>query len=247
MPHHPQDDDSAKRGPRTSPRTPTDPEKLAKLRQMSQNMSPKLEMPRLPNLGASGSVGMGGDNMNVEPQTSEQKLDKIMEMMGNVVVKDDLRTMKESLLKEVTASTKVAISEAVDPVKAELQELKSRVEVLEVAPGETPTLSGLDNRVEQLEGMVKSMIMSRGSGNSTTGVVGGMETAPSADAAKSWLTETLRKASISNVIDIYDKTVADSVFNGMLFVVSVEGRAGPCHYDIQFPQSRHDWKSIIHG
>ena len=59
------------------------------------------------------------------PQTSDQKLDKIMEMMGKVVVKEV--TLKQDITKE----TKVMVSEAVDPLKSELHELSTRVKVLE--------------------------------------------------------------------------------------------------------------------
>ena len=76
----------------------------------------------------------------------------------------------------------------------------------------------MENRVEQLEVMVKAMKMSPAPSNATTGVVGGMGTASSAEVAKDWLANTLRKASITNFSDIYHKGGVDSKFNGMVFV-----------------------------
>ena len=223
----PHDEDAAKRGPRTSPRTPSAEDKLAKLRKLSQNLSPKMDMPPLPHLDASGSAGMGvhlgaeavGDDhpeAKVEPQTSEQKLDKIMEMMGKVVVKEDLNIMKESLLKEVTAKTKVAISEAVDPVKSELRELRSRVGVLEAAPTSDGPFA---QRIVDIEKAIAELKIAPvpGSKDQSTAMVGGLQGVSSADAAKSWLSEAVSRANIEGVIDIYDKCKGGD-FNGLLFV-----------------------------
>jgi hypothetical protein len=95
------------------------------LEELQKKLSPMRDVPPLPHgMGAGGSGGAGSADV---PQTSDQKLDKIMEMMGKVVVKEDLATLKQDITKE----TKVMVSEAVDPLKSELHELSTRVKVLE--------------------------------------------------------------------------------------------------------------------
>ena len=56
-----------------------------------------------------------------------------------------------------------------------------------------------------------------GEKDKATAIVGGLSDASSADSAKVWLKEALRKADIDGVTEIYDKC-QDRAFNGMLFV-----------------------------
>ena len=48
-----------------------------------------------------------------------------MEMIKKVVIKDDLKAMRESFMAELAASTKVTVSEAVDPLKNEIADVKA--------------------------------------------------------------------------------------------------------------------------
>ena len=150
--------DPGRRGPRASPRTPTNEEaKLEKLRAMSAKMSPKVDaVPPLP-CGEASSVNYAAASSN--PQSSDEKLDKIMEMMGKVAVKDDIEAMKASLTKDFEVKTKEAISEAVDPLKSELHELKERIVAVEVSGcsvgGEGGWQKAIEKDMDQLRGQLK--------------------------------------------------------------------------------------------
>ena len=75
-------------------------------------------------------------------------------------------------------------------------------------------------RIEDLEKLVAGMslapLVGHGGKDNATGVVGGLQDASSAETAKSWLNEVLRKANIDGVMEIYHK--GNDKFNGMLFV-----------------------------
>ena len=73
----------------------------------------------------AGKGGAGGAT-----QTTEQKLGRIMAMMEKVAVKDDLDQLETSLLKKVDATTKASITEAMDPLKSEIHDLRMRVQEL---------------------------------------------------------------------------------------------------------------------
>jgi hypothetical protein len=138
------EEDKAKRGQRDSPRTPAK-EQLPGISTTARISSPLQDMeggpdgtqkPRLPSERHAPPLPMGG-SVETMPQTADEKLDKIMAMMEKVAAKEDLALMEKSVLKEVEARTKQAVSEAVDPLKTELYDLKLRVEGLE-APGQLP-------------------------------------------------------------------------------------------------------------
>ena len=79
----------------------------------------------------------------------------------------------------------------------------------------------LAKKVTDLEAVVKSLSLSPANSHSpSTGVVGGLESASSAQAAQDWLDSILRKSSVTDFTEIYDKRAKDSKdpFNGMLFV-----------------------------
>ena len=147
-------------------------------------------------------------------QTTDQKLDKIMDMMKNVAVKNDLFEMKQSLLKEVEINTKVAIAEAVDPVKSEIHDLKSRVGAVEQGVN-----VALEHRIKDIEATISELKISPASGNKdqSTAVDGGLEGASTADAAISWLSGVMNKVGVEGVLDVYDKCQGRT-FNGMVFV-----------------------------
>ena len=122
-------DDASKRGQRDSPRTPGGEvsAKIAKLEGIQHKLSPSRTVPPLPT--GSGAAASG----DTRPGTTDEKLDKIMEMLNHVAVKDDLENMKVSMMREADANTKVLIAEVVDPLKSELHDLKGRVTVMEAS------------------------------------------------------------------------------------------------------------------
>ena len=65
------DADGSKRGQRDSPRTPHDPEKLAKLRNIAAKLSPSTAVPALPGLGSAGSGSAGDTAMGMYTQAAE--------------------------------------------------------------------------------------------------------------------------------------------------------------------------------
>lgn len=79
----------------------------------------------------------------------------------------------------------------------------------------------LAKKVEDIEKAIIELKLTPATGNSdtdeTTARVGGMEGASSAEAAKTWLKDTMNKANIEGVLDVYDKCKGGD-FNGMIFV-----------------------------
>ena len=115
-------------------------------------------VPPLP-CGETSSVSYAATSSN--PHSSDEKLDKIMEMMGKVVVKDDIEAMKASLTKDFEVKTKEPISEAVDPLKSELRELKERIVAVEVSGcpvgGEGGWQKVIEKDIDQLRGHLKKV------------------------------------------------------------------------------------------
>ena len=211
-----QEHDDSKRGPRDSPRTPAgDGEKLEKLRAISAKLSPPANIPPLPGSGSSK-----GEAEAAVPQTQDQKLDALMNMMQKVAVKDDLERMRTTLIKDVETNTKVAISEAVDPLKAELHDLQSRVQLLEMKPSEPAQHEGglgmpgaFQSQMSKLEKEfqeLKEYWSSPGSNRPNddvgcTAVVGGLATLLNFDAAKNWVYNKLWELHGPITKDIYPK------------------------------------------
>lgn len=81
---------------------------------------------------ASGANAAGSD---APPQSTDEKLDRLMAMMQCVAMKEDLAGMETSLLQKVDTTTKASIAEAVDPLKPEMHDLHARVLVLEQPQG----------------------------------------------------------------------------------------------------------------
>ena len=154
-------------------------------------------------------------------------------------MKDDLENIKHSMMKEVKANTKVAIAEAVDPLKSDLHDLKLKVggdieavrqtskqlnKVLEQVETQISNIEKrkqdetLEHRVKDIEKAMSMIKASPVPGNKgeTTAIVG-FQGAPSADAAKGWLKGIMAKTNIEGVVDIYDKCKGKD-FNGMVFV-----------------------------
>jgi archaellum component FlaC len=237
---------------RDSPRTPAkDGDKVAKLREISKKLSPKPEVPFLPhgelqyvapakseaqNSGSQQSSApvaaqveaRAEEEAHVEepPRSTDEKLDKIMEMMKGVASKGDLVEMKGSLLKEVETSTKVAISEAVDPLKSELHDLKARVECLEKPQSATghPDNSRIDQKLESIEAEITKIKTSGANvsnggtwGNaqedSDTIVFGGFEK-EFRQTAEDWIVRKLKELRLPTALDIYHK---GDEFKGLIF------------------------------
>ena len=75
--------------------------------------------------------------------------------------------MRSTMIKDVEANTKVAIAEAVDPLKSDLHDLQSRVQLLETVPGGAATAQheggagmpdpGLTGRIDEIEKTLETM------------------------------------------------------------------------------------------
>ena len=146
-------------------------------------------------------------------QTPDQKLDKIMQMMGKVAVKDDIEQMRKSLVKEVEAKTKVAISEAVDPLKSDVHDLKKRIEALE-KPGQliigergSETDNELRGKVEEIEKTIEVMKASRAKQTHTeiVAVVGGLSGLSGLDEAEQWIKSQTAAMKVPAPLDVYIK------------------------------------------
>ena len=236
----------SKRGLRDSPRTPGDAAKIAKLESLASKLSPKQgasslpgphaadssgsastdsanfpkEMPRLPGLDAA----MGEETKKDEPpQTQDQKLDKLMEMMQRVAVKDDLTKM----MKEVECKTKVAISEAVDPMKNEIADIKQNMTSMETRLAEfekNPPIGGdeaakkMTKKIDDIEKRLHGLKIAPAPGiqDQPTALVG-LQGATSADEGKTWVKDNMDKAGIDGITQVYDKCKGEK-FNGMVFV-----------------------------
>jgi hypothetical protein len=235
----PENDDSSKRGQRASPRTPAkesneDEAKLAKLRQLSEKLSPSAQMiPELPR-GSNGSSGPHED-MFVDAQENGQPsnadiMARLGSMMQNMATKEDLSSLK----RDITQETKVTVAEAVDPLKDEIAGvkqdmvgIKTRLAKLEESPGGDGKVGqSLTNRISVMEKEISELrALPVQSKDQSTAVVGGLQNASSADAAKAWLREAMNNINTDGVIDVYDKCKGRE-FNGMVFVKfgSVEKR-----------------------
>jgi hypothetical protein len=104
-----------------------------------------------------------------------------------------------------------------------LEQVSSRITNIE----ERKTDDTLATRINDIEKGIGELKLAPAPGNKDqpTALVGGLESASSADAAKSWLKEAMGKAQIEGVIDIYDKSKGQK-FNGMVFVkfASIDNR-----------------------
>ena len=216
--------DPSKRGHRVSPRTPGNEvsAKLAKLEGIQNKLSPVRDVPALPH--ASGAAASGDGQRTSESQTSDQKLDKIMEMMKNVVVKSDLEGLKDEMLKEADRKTKVAISEAIDPLKNEMSDVKADVaniksQISHAEKKNSDENNMLANKIKGIEAAIAHLKISpaQGGNDQATAVIGGLESASSSEAAVSWVKEVIAKRKIEGVISVYDKCKGRA-FNGMIFV-----------------------------
>ena len=100
-------------------------------------------------------------------------------------------------------------------MKCDLEQVKSQITKVE----ERKTDDALATRINDIEKAIGELKLAPAPRNKDkpTALVGGLESASSADAAKSWLKEAMGRAQIEGVIDIYDKSNGQK-FNGMVFV-----------------------------
>ena len=212
-------DEPGKRGKRDSPRTPAQDEKLAKLRSISHKMSPNAQLPVLPgeasaSMTPASSVQAGTAVAQGTPVTMEAMSALLAAQLGPLTgsvnrLEEELNQFKSKVdvdIKEVKQSS--------NRLQEDLSQVKLRIDNVEKrGPDES-----LANRVKLIEKELSDLKVTplQGSRDQLTAVVGGLRSASSADAAKSWLREAMRKANI-DFIDVYDKC-KDREFNGMLFV-----------------------------
>ena len=137
-----------------------------------------------------------------------------MDMMKHVVVKNDLEAMKVSLLKEVEAQTKVSIDMAVDPLRSEISELKSRVGAME-AVGSLDRAS--KDKIAQLEGAIARLRRDPPTASqNTTAVFGGLNGASSKIEVDKWVSYVLRAVNAPVAGEIFTKGAFED-FNGVAF------------------------------
>ena len=217
--------DGLKRVSRDSPGTPVNTDaKMAKLREMSAKISPKARVPPLPfersqEAGASGSAGGGSGTdagMEEAPTSTDQKLDKLMAMMTKVAVKDDLEEMKRSLLKDVEVNTKVAISEAVDPIKNKIADIEQNMGLIQglersVKEMQQTTVTKTEVQAMIAEAVTSKLNFSSAPGdaahalNSNTAIVGGLDGLGSLEEAESWLKAELATIKAPNPLGVFIK------------------------------------------
>jgi chromosome segregation ATPase len=107
-----------------------------------------------------------------------------MEMMKNVVVKSDLEGLKDEMLKEADRKTKVAISEAIDPLKNEMSDVKADVaniksQISHAEKKNSDENNMLANKIKGIEAAIAHLKISpaQGGNDQATAVIGGLESA----------------------------------------------------------------------
>ena len=97
-------------------------------------------------------------------------------------------------------------------IQKELTSFETRWSAMDRNSGTSINETAVLERVDALEILVRKMIVSPSSTDGCTAVVGGLGNASSSEAAKEWLQETMKKASINEVLDMYHKGA--NGFNG---------------------------------
>ena len=228
------DEDTGKRGHGESPSTPAVAAKIAKLESISKKMSPSREIPVLPGMGSSGSGGAmgkdpsatqgvstsatsggatgGDDDVPHEKQapTNADIMDRLGTMMSNMVMKNDLEGLKQDMMTE----TKIQISEAVDPLKSEIADIRSDITGFEAR---LATMDVPCKRLESIEADLAKLKEGSAAGNIKTEnlrvVVGRMPNVHTLDQAKAWLTKTLADSGVPQPVD---KFITSDDFKGIL-------------------------------
>ena len=238
------DQDNTGRGKRDSPRTPADPEKLQKLWEISTKLSPKAEVPPLPGQGsAQGSAGdnsssgprpeepgkiaeleSGGNRAGLDDSAEPSNADimaRLDMMMKSMVVKSDLDVLRSDIRKE----TKVTVSEAVDPLKSELADLKNDVEHSKAEAKQwRKSLEAEAVKKSDLKGDIQTMVeeiidkqLLRGSlssnGQSSQVLIGGLQNATRQEA-EDWFNRKVQALKLEAPIDIFHK---GDEFKGILY------------------------------
>ena len=141
-------------------------------------------------------------------------IEKHSSKMDSLAKKTGVEDMKSAVL----VQTKTMIAEAVDPLKDEFASFKARVTILEQQP-RTASDKELARKVGDIEAQLAGLKLQAAHVGGTVAVVGGLQSASSAEVAKQWLRGEMAKVSIDGVVDVYDKCKGQD-FNGMLFVKS---------------------------
>ena len=133
-----------------SPRTPSDAAKIARLEGISKKLSPSREVPPLPQGACSAG---NGDLAQADPYL--EAIRQLSSKMDGLASKADVEGVKSAML----AQTKTLISEAVDPLKSEIADIKQDVGSMEVrlAKVEERTLIGDAEVTKQLNQKIIDM------------------------------------------------------------------------------------------
>jgi len=161
-----------------------------------------------PQLGNTPSKPAGGETEAVAPAWAQaMKTDIIAGLRG--VVHEEIAPLKQE----------------VNELSVQLSATNNKVEQIDInakaalaAANEAKAMiqdDSLAKKVADLENLVKGLKISPS--DSVTAMIGNLDEASSVEAAKSWLSEVFRKASVDGVVDIYPK-MTDDKFNGRLFV-----------------------------
>lgn len=172
--------------------------------------------------GTNFPVNTHASNSNLQPSISNADImAKLNDMMSCMVVKNDMDKMEQRLIMKI----KENISEAIDPVKDELNDVKediqqidcnmenicTRINVLEKRP-ENTDMATLSQKIKDIEN--KMHAMGQTSPDGTTMVMGGLNDFENQEAATTWVQEKLNGLNIKKYMDIYAK----GQFKGLLFI-----------------------------
>ena len=138
--------------------------------------------------------------------TMNDILSAIRDQTSKMATRNDLLDMRASINQDIT----LCISQAVDPLKDDVADLRSRVEQLEVAG---PQLQGAmaGASIASLEGRLAELTMSMEKG--FLAVVGNLCTASGEGSAKSWLNEQISNVQAPAPSEIFSK----GDFRGFLY------------------------------
>ena len=100
----------------------------------------KLSPMRQPNLeetGAMGSENVGNASMSSILGAISELTNQVKSLTATTVTKSDIERMQDNLIAETKGFVKTAVTESMEPVKGEIDDLKRRITDLEakLAPG----------------------------------------------------------------------------------------------------------------
>ena len=119
--------------------------------------SPLAQVPFFPKMSTSGSSTGGGAPAQPKPKYSN---DDIMNKLSSMMTTMELHATKSDiadLRREIAHETKISISEAVDPIKDDLKDVKTRLAACENRPASVATGSIPAGSNDKLAGIISSL------------------------------------------------------------------------------------------